>query len=380
MLACLLVLAAATSTAPTPPAAASSTPAPLPTVLPTPTVRVGRSFPLSGQGAGADLTVDVIVAAADGEAHGNAALDEVERVLTLFDARRDDSPLARLNQSAGKEAQVIDPEVFAVLTSLQRVARLSKGAYDVTSAVFDDAWSFGADAPESAEKPAKEKGPERGREKERPQKSEIDRLRQLVSVDDLVLDPVARTARLKKAGSRVDLHSVVAGHALDRARAVLLGRGVVDFVLSVGGDVVVNGMKGDRPWMVGVQDPRAAGPFLALPVDGKELGGAVMTSSDNDSFFVIGGSRYHSILDPRSGLPGTRSRSVTVLFDEAVVAEALSRAVFILGAADGMKLIERLPGANAVIVTADNRVVLSKGLQKLAKAQMLQQRPPTDGP
>ena len=342
-----------------------------------PMVRVGRAFPLAS-GAGADLTVEVLVASADGEAHGNAALDEVERVLTLFDARRDDSPLGRLNQSAGKEAQVIDPEVFGVLTSLQRVARLSKGAYDVTSAVFDDAWSFGAAETAEAADPKTEK--ERGREKERPQKSEIDRLRQLVAVDDLVLDPVARTARLKKAGSRVDLHSVVAGHALDRARAVLLGRGVVDFVLSVNGDVVVNGMKGDRPWMVGVQDPRAIGPFLTLPVDGKELGGAVMTSSDNDSFFIIGGSRYHSILDPRSGLPGTRSRSVTVLFDEAVVAEALSRAVFILGAAEGMKLIERLPGANAVIVTADNRVVLSKGLQKLAKAQTLQQRPPTDGP
>jgi len=366
MLACLLVLAAATSTA---------TPPPPPSALPM--VRVVRSFPLAGQGAAADLTVDVMVVAANGEAHGNAALDEVERVLALFDARRDDSPLGRLNQSAGKEAQVIDPEVFAVLTALQRVARLSKGAYDVTSAVFDDAWSFGGGAaPEAEGKPAKEKG----REQERPQKSEIDRLRQLVSVDDLVLDPVARTARLKKAGARVDLRSVVAGHALDRARAVLLGRGVVDFVLTVGGDVVVNGMKGDRPWMVGVQDPRAAGPFLALPVDGKELGGAVMTSSDNDSFFIVGGSRYHSILDPRSGLPGTRSRSVTVLFDEAVVAEALSRAVFILGAAEGLKLIERLPGANAVVVTADNRVVLSKGLQKLAKAQTLQQRPPTDGP
>lgn len=348
-------------------AASTSTPAPAPVVAAA-TPQLTRQSRVIG-----DVSVDVVVVASkdDADAFANAALDEIDRVLTLFDARRDESPLSRLNANAGKDALVIDPEVFEVLTSLQRISRLSKGAYDVTAAAYDDAWSFSETAkPEKSEKA----------EKSPPQKLEIERLRQLVSVDDLVLDPVARTARLKKAGARVDLHSVVKGHAFDRARAVLLGRGVTDFVISGGGDVVVNGEKGDRPWMVGVQDPRAPGPFLAMPVAVKDLGGAVMTSSDNDSFFIIGGTRYHSILDPKSGLPSTRCRSVTVLFDEAVVAEALSRAVFVLGEREGIKLIERLPGANAVVVTADNRVVLSKGLLKLAKTGALQQRPPTDGP
>ena len=311
-----------------------------------------------------DAVVDVLLLSAggDAEAHADAALDEVQRVISAFDGSRPDSALARLHERAGKEALVVDPEVFAVLVELQRVAKLSKGAFDVTAAAFDDAWVFATDKPG-----------------EPPQKVEIDRLRQLVNVDDLVLDPVGRTARLKKAGARVDLHAVIKAYALDRARAVLLGRGVVDFVLSCGGDVVVNGKKGDRPWMVGVQDPRAPGPFLALPVDGG-LGGAVMSSSDNEHFFLAGGVRYHSILDPRTGLPSTRSRSVTVLYTDALVAEALSRAVFVLGEREGLKLVERLPGANAVVVTADNRVVLSKGLQQLARASALQQRPPTDGP
>ena len=316
-----------------------------------------------------DAVVDVLVMAgtADGEAHADAALDEVARVITLFDAQRPDGPLARLHERAGKDALVVDPEVFAVLVELQRIAKLSKGAFDVTAAAYDEAWLFGVDEPGNPPR-------------EPPPKIEIDRLRQLVSVDDLVLDPVGRTARLKKAGARVDVGDVIKGYALDRARAVLLGRGAADFVLSSGGDVVVSGKKGGRPWMVGVQDPRAPGPFLALPVDVTALGGAVMSSSDNESFFMASGVRYHSILDPRTGRPSTRSRSVTVLHDDALVAEALSRAVFVLGDKEGLKLIERLPGANAVVVTADNRVVLSKGLQKLAKAHALQQRPPTDGP
>ncbi len=315
-----------------------------------------------------DVVIEVLVSAnpKDGDAHADAALDEAQRVFTLFDARRTDGTLAQLHERAGLEAVVVDPEVFDVLVALQRVAKLSKGAFDVTAAAYDDAWTFADSASNEVRAP--------------PRRADVDRARQLVSVDDLLLDPVARTARLKKPGARIDLHGVIKGYAFDRARAVLLGRGVVDFVLQSGGDVVVSGQRGGRAWMVGVQDPRGPGPFLALPVEVAALGGAVMSSSDNEHFFFAAGVRYHSILDPRTGLPSTRSRSVTVLHDDALLAEALSRAVFVLGEKDGLKLIDRLPGANAVVVTADNRVVLSKGLQQLAKAQALQQRPPTDGP
>ena len=326
-------------------------------------VRKSRTFDEGGGGTNPVVEVMVMATSVQGEAHAVAALDEVQRVLTLFDARRVDGPLARLRAEAGKSPVDVDAEVFAVLVELQRIARLTRGAFDVTAAAYDDVWTAAAAQPVRAP----------------PAKSALERARQLVAVDDLLLDPVARTAKLKKVGARIDLHAVIYGYALDRARAVLLGRGAVDFVLSSGGDVVVNGKKGERPWTVGVQDPRAPGPFLALTVDAAALGGAVMSSSDNENFFLVAGARYHSILDPRTGLPATGSRSVTVLHHDPLIAEALSRAVFILGDKEGLRLVERLNGANVVIVTADNHVVLSAGLKKLASAGTLQQRPPTDG-
>jgi thiamine biosynthesis lipoprotein len=150
--------------------------------------------------------------------------------------------------------------------------------------------------------------------------------------------------------------------------------------VSSGGDVVVVGQRGDRPWKVGVQDPRGPDPFLALPVDTAALGGAVMSASDNESYFVVGGARYHSILDARTGLPATRCRSVTVLHKDPLLAEALARAVFVLGDKEGLQLVARVEGADAVVVTADNRVVLSRALANMAAARALQQRPPTDAP
>jgi thiamine biosynthesis lipoprotein len=157
-----------------------------------------------------------------------------------------------------------------------------------------------------------------------------------------------------------------------RAAAVLEQKGVTDFVIAASGDLIVRGTRGARPWMVGVQDPRAAGHFAAL---GAPSSAAVMTTGDYEEFFFDGGVRYHNVIDPRTGQPATKCRSVTVVAKDALTAEGLSRAVFVLGAKDGMALVERLKGVDAVVVTSDNKVVLSKGLRN-----SLQHRPPTDGP
>jgi thiamine biosynthesis lipoprotein len=296
----------------------------------------------------------------------DAAFEEATRVVGLLSIDAADGALARINAAAGRQAVGVPTEVFDVLLALRRVAQLSRGAYDLKAAVYDDAWQFGTGT-----------GPDHG---SLPSRAELARRRRFVVAADLVLDPVTGTAKLTTEGSRIDIAPVVKGYALERMRSVLVGRGIRDFIVSAAGDVVVAGHRGDRPWRVGVQDPRGPDPFLTLPVDPSTLGGAVMTVSDNESFFVVGDTRYHSVLDPRTGLPSTRARSVTVLYDDALVAEALARAVFVLGDKEGLGLVARFPGAQAVVVTTDNRVALSRGLANMAAAQALQQRAPTDGP
>ena len=88
----------------------------------------------------------------------------------------------------------------------------------------------------------------------------------------------------------------------------------------------------------------------------------VSTSGDYERFFMKDGVRYHHILDPKTGEPARGCRSVTIVAREAVWADGLSTGVFILGPERGMALVERLPGVDAVIVTADNRVLISSGL------------------
>lgn len=291
------------------------------------------------------------------EDHLEAAFAELDRVAALVDEVRPESDLARLNAAAGKDAVVVSAEVFGLLREAKRIAGLSRGAYDPTRAPVDALWRFTPGDGGEAPKP--------------PSEEELATRRALVGHKDLVLDAAARTAALAREGQAVHLDGLARAHALERAAEILDERGVKDFFLSVGGDVVVRGAHGDRPWRVGVQDPRARGPFAATTV----TGGAVMTTADYERFFHDGETRYHHVLDPRTGQPARGLRSVTVFADDAVTAEALSQAVFVLGAKRGLALVQRLKGVEAVLVTDENRVLVSKGLKK-----ELTWRPPTDAP
>ena len=83
-----------------------------------------------------------------------------------------------------------------------------------------------------------------------------------------------------------------------------------------------------------------------------------------ERYFDLGSTRYHHILDPRTGFPARKSRSVTVLAKDGLTADAYSTAVFVLGPEKGLKLVEDTEGVEAIIVGAKNEVTLSSGLRE----------------
>jgi thiamine biosynthesis lipoprotein len=145
-------------------------------------------------------------------------------------------------------------------------------------------------------------------------------------------------------------------------------------MIQAGGDMYVSGNRGDRPWRVAIRDPRgpADRAFAALDL----TDGTFSTSGDYERFFMHDGRRYHHIIDPDLGEPARASRSVTIIASRAILADALSTGVFILGGHAGMELIERLPEVEGVIVTDRNDVLVSSGL----KGRLKMLASPTDAP
>jgi thiamine biosynthesis lipoprotein len=168
----------------------------------------------------------------------------------------------------------------------------------------------------------------------------------------------------------VGLGGLAKGWGVDRAVAVLRGRGLRDFTVQAGGDLYAAGTRGGRPWLVGVRDPRGAPGDAFAYLEVRDA--AFSTSGDSERFAVVDGVRYHHVVDPRNCRPATASRQVTVLAPTALDAEILGKAVFIAGGEEGLALAAR-EGASAVIVTAGNDVVASAGLS----ARLERVRPPS---
>ena len=171
--------------------------------------------------------------------------------------------------------------------------------------------------------------------------------------------------RLVRKQVAIDLDGVAKGYAVDRAVAVLESMGIETGVVDAGGDV---GFAGTPPgadgWRVGIQHPRQDGLLGVALLDG----GGIATSGDYQRYAVVDSIRYHHILDPATGYPSRGVMSVTVATERAVDADALATAVFVLGPDEGLALIERTPGAEAVLVTGDadsvGRVLVSSGLKE----------------
>jgi thiamine biosynthesis lipoprotein len=172
---------------------------------------------------------------------------------------------------------------------------------------------------------------------------------------------------------RIHLGGIGKGYALDRAVAQLRAEGFDDFLLQAGGDMYASGTNNGAPWKLGIADPRGDhAAFAAVTVRNQTFS----TSGDYERSFIKDGVRYHHLLDPDRGEPARGCRSVTIVADRAVIADVLSTGVFIMGPADGMGLIERLPNVEGVIVTDRNEVLISSGLKGVVERRGT----PTDAP
>ncbi len=124
--------------------------------------------------------------------------------------------------------------------------------------------------------------------------------------------------------------------------------------------MMLGGMRGDRPWRVGIRDPRGGlGDYFAR-LELTET--SVASSGDYERFFMLEGVRYHHVLDPATGKPARGVRGATVVCADATLADALSTALMIMGPQVGLDLAESLDGVEAVLVDDEGEVHTTSGL------------------
>jgi FAD:protein FMN transferase len=276
---------------------------------------------------------EIRLAAASGEearALADPALDEVRRIEAAFSRYRADSVVSRINAAAGRQAVACDAETLALLDYADALYRNSGGRFDITSGVLRKAWDFRVGTV--------------------PSRQALENLLPLVGWPQVQRD--GRAVRLPVAGMELDFGGFGKEYAADRAAEVLAAQGVRHGYVNLGGDMRFLGPRPDgTDWNIGIQHPRQPhGTVASVPFSR----GALATSGDYERYFEAGGRRYCHILDPRSGMPVSYWRSVSVAAPLAITAGSASTTAMLLER-DGLDFLEQ-SGLSYLAIDQDGRI------------------------
>ncbi|MGO9115195.1 MAG: FAD:protein FMN transferase [Thermoguttaceae bacterium] len=285
------------------------------------------------------VTVKIVLYSPDADTATAAAKDAFSRVHTLNGILSDYDPESELRQlcdTAGEGKAVhVSLELWKVLEHAQHVSQQSDGAFDVTVGPIVRLWRRAR------------------RQKELPSAQALHEAQELVGYKFVKLDARRQTVELLKKGMRIDLGGIAKGYAMDEALAVLQRRGIMRALVGAGGDMRL----GDPPpgrsgWRVAI--PPLDNP-QGEPASYLELSRvAVSTSGDMIQYVEIAGKRYSHVVDPRTGMALTDHCRVMVVGRTGMAADAITKAVGVLGPAKGLKLIDETPGMAAMVTRAPN--------------------------
>lgn len=268
--------------------------------------------------------------------------EELQRVEQLMSPYISSSELAKVNHGAAEKPIHVGTELFQLLQQSVAMSQLTEGAFDISYASVGHLYNY----------------PQRIK----PSLEMVNKYKDSIGYQYLHLDTDGHWVQFKKPLMKIDLGGIAKGYAVGRTVELLKALGYTRAYVSAGGDSYMMGDKNGRPWIMGIQDPRNSEKLIAvIPL----VDAAVSTSGDYFRYFDSEGVRYHHILDPKTGISATLSRSVTIIGKNSTQTDGLSTGVFVLGPKKGMALVEKLPQIEAVIVDQYGKMSYSSGLKNV---------------
>ena len=242
-----------------------------------------------------------------------AALAELRRVespLTLFDTASD---LCELNRRAGRKAMWVNRDLRMVLAQAAEFKRATGGAFNVAVEPLMRVWGFHRPRATAPTAP------------------ELAEAREAVLAAVVELD--GDVARLPSAHTQLDFGSIGVGYGIDRALALLRGRGLRRAFIDVSGDVAAIGAPpGESGWQVDIADPDRPGGGRTVAAT-RLRDAALATAANTESMVRYGSLVAGHVMDPATGWPAQALRQASVVTGTAVAADALSTAMLVSGRA-----------------------------------------------
>jgi thiamine biosynthesis lipoprotein len=289
---------------------------------------------------------DITVVAKDsleGKKFIKLAVDEIERIENLISSWDDNSQTSKINRNSGIKPVEVDLELFQLIERAIAISQLTDGAFDISYASMDKIWKFD------------------GSMKEMPSEDEIKASVEKVGFKNIILDKSKNTVFLKLKGMKIGFGAIGKGYAADKAKELLMSKGVIAGIINASGDMNTWGKQPNgSEWKVAITNPLNKNKaFALLPINNS----AVVTSGNYEKFVNFNGIRYSHIIDPRTGYPSSGIISVTVFAPKAELADALATSVFVMGKNTGLDRINQLPNIECIIIDDKGHIIKSKNIE-----------------
>ena len=271
---------------------------------------------------------------------GISEIQRIERLLTTFS---DDSETNQVNSNAGIKTVKVSRETFGLIQRSIRISDITQGAFDITYGSIDKRlWNFDQQMTEL------------------PDAETAKQMVRLIDYRNIVLDHENCTVFLREKGMRIGFGGIGKGYAAERARQAMKEQGVESGVVNASGDLTTWGLQPNgEQWTIAIADPNSAGrAFSYMNISNM----AVATSGNYEKFVVIGGKKYSHTINPRTGLPVSGIKSVTIITTNAEIADAMATPVTIMGIHAGLDLINQMKNIEAVIIDDDDRMYTSNNI------------------
>jgi len=273
-----------------------------------------------------------------------AAITEISRIEKLLTTYNEDSQTNRINNNAGIAPVKVDKEVFDLIERSLKISSLTQGAFDISYGSIDKRlWNFDKEMTSLPdEKTAKQ-------------------LVRLINYKNILLDKDNCTVFLKEKGMRIGFGGIGKGYAAEKAKHLLKEIGVQSGIVNAAGDLTTWGLQANgKPWTIGIANPESKQhSFSSLNITNM----AVATSGNYEKFVVINGKKYSHTIDPKTGLPVSGIKSVTIINPNAEIADAMATPVMIMGIKVGLDMVNQIKGLACLIIDDQNKIYTSKNIK-----------------
>jgi len=271
------------------------------------------------------------------------AIIEIKRIEKLLTTFSDDSQTNEINRNAGIQPVKVDEEVFNLIGRALNISALTQGAFDITYGSIDKSlWNFDVNM------------------KQLPDRKTAQESVRLINYRNVELDSSAQTVFLKEAGMRIGFGGIGKGYAAGCAKTLLKEQGVASGIVNAAGDLITWGTQPEgKPWTIAIADPdQKVCPFSTLNISNV----AIATSGNYEKYALINGKKYSHTIDPKTGLPVSGIKSVSIICPSAELADAMATPVMVMGVKVGLDLINQLQQIACVIIDDQNQVYTSKNI------------------